>query len=78
MSRAATAKPLRRLLWRPGELGLARTWVAGDLEVDGDLYELLKRISTPLWEREESGSRTAALRGAPQSSSGAVPTHATG
>jgi cyclopropane-fatty-acyl-phospholipid synthase len=55
---------LRRLLWRPGELGLARAWVAGDLEVDGDLYELLKRISTLLWERAESGSRTAALRGA--------------
>lgn len=55
---------LRRLLWRPGELGLARAWVAGDLEVDGDLYELLKRISTLLWERDEPGSRTAALRGA--------------
>ncbi|MFD9123550.1 class I SAM-dependent methyltransferase [Kitasatospora sp. NPDC059571] len=53
---------LRRLLWRPGELGLARAWVAGDLEVDGDLYELLKRISTLLWERDEPGSRTAALR----------------
>ena len=55
---------LRRLLWRPGELGLARAGVAGDLEFDGDLYELLKRISTLLWERDEPGSRTAALRGA--------------
>jgi cyclopropane-fatty-acyl-phospholipid synthase len=53
---------LRRLLWRPGELGLARAWVAGDLEVDGDLYELLDRISSLLWERDEQGSRTAALR----------------
>jgi cyclopropane-fatty-acyl-phospholipid synthase len=55
---------LRRLLWRPGELGLARAWVAGDLEVDGDLYELLERVSTLLWERDEPGSRTAAIRGA--------------
>ncbi|MFI1396912.1 class I SAM-dependent methyltransferase [Streptomyces sp. NPDC020681] len=52
---------LRRLLWRPGELGLARAWVAGDLEVDGDLYELLARISTLLWERDGPGTRTAAL-----------------
>lgn len=53
---------LRRLMWRPGELGLARAWVAGDLEVDGDLYELLDRISSLLWERDEPGGRTAALR----------------
>jgi hypothetical protein len=32
------------LLWRPGELGRARVWVDGDLEVDGDLYELLKAV----------------------------------
>ncbi|MEU3343018.1 class I SAM-dependent methyltransferase [Streptomyces sp. NPDC006668] len=53
---------LRRLLWWPGELGLARAWVAGDLEVDGDLYELLRRISTLLWERGEPGNLAAALR----------------
>jgi cyclopropane-fatty-acyl-phospholipid synthase len=28
---------LRRMLWRPGELGLARAYVAGDLDVEGDL-----------------------------------------
>ncbi|WP_151477865.1 SAM-dependent methyltransferase [Streptomyces albicerus] len=53
---------LRRLLWRPGELGLARAWVAGDLEVDGDLYELLDTISSLLWERVEPGDRAAAVR----------------
>ncbi|WBB58713.1 cyclopropane-fatty-acyl-phospholipid synthase [Streptomyces sp. WMMC500] len=53
---------LRRLLWRPGELGLARAWVAGDLEVEGDLYELLARISTLLWERDQPGTRAAAIR----------------
>jgi cyclopropane-fatty-acyl-phospholipid synthase len=32
---------LRRILWSPNELGLARAYVAGDLDVDGDLYEVL-------------------------------------
>lgn len=32
---------LRRILWAPGELGLARAHIAGDLDVDGDVIELL-------------------------------------
>ncbi|MCX4904390.1 cyclopropane-fatty-acyl-phospholipid synthase family protein [Streptomyces sp. NBC_00878] len=43
---------LRRMLWRPGQLGLARAWVAGEFDVDGDLYEALDRISRLLWDRE--------------------------
>jgi cyclopropane-fatty-acyl-phospholipid synthase len=34
---------LRRALWRPGELGLARAYVSGDLDVEGDLTEGLRR-----------------------------------
>ncbi len=30
-------RALRRLLWKPGELGLAEAYVSGDLDVDGDL-----------------------------------------
>ncbi|WP_369183571.1 class I SAM-dependent methyltransferase [Streptomyces sp. Y1] len=39
-------RALRRLLWQPGELGLARGYVAGDLDVapGGDLYELLSVV----------------------------------
>ncbi|HSA48717.1 MAG TPA: class I SAM-dependent methyltransferase [Yinghuangia sp.] len=37
-------RALRRLLWKPGELGLGRAWVAGDLDIDGDLYEALSRF----------------------------------
>ncbi|MER6913124.1 cyclopropane-fatty-acyl-phospholipid synthase family protein [Streptomyces sp. NPDC000594] len=37
-------RALRRLLWRPGELALARGWVAGDLDVEGDLYTALDRL----------------------------------
>lgn len=45
-------RALRRVLWTPGELGLARAWVAGDLTVDGDLFEVLDRVAGLLWERE--------------------------
>ncbi|MFJ6785444.1 class I SAM-dependent methyltransferase [Streptomyces yangpuensis] len=45
-------RALRRMLWKPGELGLARAWVAGDLTVEGDLFELLDRVSGLLWARD--------------------------
>ena len=32
---------LRRILTAPGELGIARAYVAGDLDIDGDVWELL-------------------------------------
>ena len=35
---------LRRLFWRPGELSLARAWAAGEIDVEGDLGEALRRI----------------------------------
>ncbi|MFF3861634.1 class I SAM-dependent methyltransferase [Streptomyces sp. NPDC002209] len=47
----ANRRALRRVLWRPGELGLARAWVAGDITVEGDLFELLDRVAGLLWER---------------------------
>ncbi|MCX4692967.1 cyclopropane-fatty-acyl-phospholipid synthase family protein [Streptomyces sp. NBC_01408] len=44
-------RALRRVLWKPGELGLARAWVAGELTVEGDLYAVLERVAGLLWER---------------------------
>lgn len=38
-------RALRRILWRPDELGLVRGWVAGDLDVEGDLYAALSRFA---------------------------------
>src|SRR3982750_1684459 len=32
---------LRRIVTAPGELGFARAYVAGDLDVDGDVFEAL-------------------------------------
>ncbi|CAL9507401.1 putative fatty acid methyltransferase [Streptomyces sp. enrichment culture] len=56
-------RALRRLLWKPGELGLARAWVAGDLEVEGDLYEALDLLAGLIWERgEDARSLGQALR----------------
>jgi cyclopropane-fatty-acyl-phospholipid synthase len=37
-------RALRHLLWQPGELGLARAYVTGALDVEGDLAEGLERI----------------------------------
>lgn len=36
-------RALRRLLWAPGEMGLARAYVTGDIDVDGDLADGLRR-----------------------------------
>lgn len=41
--RLRSRRALRHLLWAPGELGLARTYVTGGLDVDGDLTEGLRR-----------------------------------
>ncbi|MFF4270804.1 class I SAM-dependent methyltransferase [Streptomyces sp. NPDC001536] len=46
-------RAVRRLLFKPGELGLARAWVAGDLDIDGDLYTALGLVSGLVWERDD-------------------------
>jgi cyclopropane-fatty-acyl-phospholipid synthase len=33
---------VRRILWQPGELGLARAYVAGEIDVQGDIYALFR------------------------------------
>lgn len=37
----ANRRALRRLLWSPNELGLARAYVAGEIEIQGDIFALL-------------------------------------
>jgi cyclopropane-fatty-acyl-phospholipid synthase len=32
---------IRRLLWHPDELGIARAYVAGELDIEGDVFEIL-------------------------------------
>jgi cyclopropane-fatty-acyl-phospholipid synthase len=42
-------RALRRLMWQPNDLGLARAYVSGDLDVDGDLFEALTRTAALIW-----------------------------
>ncbi|GHE27639.1 SAM-dependent methyltransferase [Streptomyces hydrogenans] len=42
---------LRRLLWQPGELGLAEAYVTGGLDVEGDLAEALSRAGRNVRDR---------------------------
>lgn len=39
--RFRSSDALRRIVWAPGELGLARAFVAGDIDVDGDIFDFL-------------------------------------
>jgi cyclopropane-fatty-acyl-phospholipid synthase len=39
-----TPDALRRMMWAPGELGIARAFVAGDLEVTGNAAEVLRAL----------------------------------
>jgi cyclopropane-fatty-acyl-phospholipid synthase len=39
-----SADAINRLLWAPGELGLARSYVTGDLDLEGDIYQVLRAL----------------------------------
>jgi cyclopropane-fatty-acyl-phospholipid synthase len=39
-----SADALRRILWAPGELGVGRAYVAGDIEVEGDIIAVLASL----------------------------------
>ncbi|MET8554145.1 cyclopropane-fatty-acyl-phospholipid synthase family protein [Streptomyces sp. NPDC004959] len=54
-------RALRRLLFKPGELGLVRGWVAGELAVEGDLYDVLDRLSSLVWDRGEDDTAPKTL-----------------
>ncbi|WP_405440179.1 cyclopropane-fatty-acyl-phospholipid synthase family protein [Streptomyces avidinii] len=62
-------RAVRRMLWRPGEMGLARAWVAGELTVEGNLFDLLDRVAGLLWEREREpapiGPEVSTAQGGP-------------
>ncbi len=39
-------RALRRVLWRPDEVGLGRAWVSGEIDVDGDLEQVMTQFET--------------------------------
>ncbi|WP_327302792.1 cyclopropane-fatty-acyl-phospholipid synthase family protein [Streptomyces sp. NBC_01298] len=55
---------LRRLVWQPGELGLAEAYVTGDLDVEGDLAHALGRAGRSVREQGIRRPRPAALAAA--------------
>jgi cyclopropane fatty-acyl-phospholipid synthase-like methyltransferase/DUF1365 family protein len=62
-------RALRRLLWAPGELGLARAYVTGDIDVEGDLAEAFRRVwrlagARPANARPSAGARLRVALGA--------------
>ncbi len=60
-------RALQRLVWAPGELGLVRGYVAGELDVDGDMFAVLglrDQLAPPERHLELSLGRLEALRAA--------------
>ena len=61
-------RALRTLLWQPDELGLARAYVAGDLDIEGDIYaaldspELVEQLAGNDGLTLTTGAKLAALR----------------
>jgi cyclopropane-fatty-acyl-phospholipid synthase len=47
-------RALRRIMWQPNELGLARAYVSGDLDLEGDLYEALSRLASLIWRSPDT------------------------
>jgi cyclopropane-fatty-acyl-phospholipid synthase len=54
-----SANAINRLLWAPGELGLARAYVTGDLDMDGDIFEVLRALQTAAPPDLKTGVRVA-------------------
>lgn len=43
-----SADALRRIIWAPGELGFARAYVVGDIDVSGPVPEVLRALQTSM------------------------------
>jgi cyclopropane-fatty-acyl-phospholipid synthase len=54
---------LTRMMWSPNELGMARAFVAGDVDIDGDLYGVLNALHS---------NATATTRTSPRAVTSAV------
>ncbi len=48
---------VRRLMWSPGELGLARAFVEGDIDFAGDIFEMLALLHAAVPARARAGTR---------------------
>ncbi|WP_225805042.1 cyclopropane-fatty-acyl-phospholipid synthase family protein [Streptomyces sp. NK15101] len=55
---------LRRLVWQPGELGLAEAYVTGDLDVEGDLADALSQAGRNVRDRPSARPGPAGMAAA--------------
>ncbi|MGH3391226.1 MAG: class I SAM-dependent methyltransferase [Actinomadura sp.] len=46
-------RALRRLLWKPGEMGLVRAYIAGELDIDGDIFAALDAVQRVMRSGDE-------------------------
>ncbi|GAA1945831.1 cyclopropane-fatty-acyl-phospholipid synthase family protein [Streptomyces durmitorensis] len=53
-------RALRRLLWQPGELGLAEAYITGDLDIEGDLADGLRAMWAGAREQRLAPARPGA------------------
>ncbi|MEP7026565.1 MAG: cyclopropane-fatty-acyl-phospholipid synthase family protein [Actinomycetota bacterium] len=60
---------LRRMMWHPGELGVAQAYVTGELDVEGDLTEGLRSVWRAARSRDAGQDRAAGPAGPPSAGS---------
>lgn len=48
-------RALRRMLWQPNELGLGRAYVAGEVSLDGDIFEALEKAMAVMHRVDDQG-----------------------
>ncbi|SEG46229.1 cyclopropane-fatty-acyl-phospholipid synthase [Thermomonospora echinospora] len=46
-------RALRRMLWKPGEMGLVRAYVAGELDIEGDIFAALGAVQRVMRHGDE-------------------------
>jgi cyclopropane-fatty-acyl-phospholipid synthase len=52
---------ISRMLWAPGELGIGRAYVTGELEADGDIFSVLEALHVAARPDLRAGPRPAVL-----------------
>jgi cyclopropane-fatty-acyl-phospholipid synthase len=55
-------RALRRLVWSPGEVGLGRAYVAGELDLEDDVVATLAALTAAGWSAPTRQAPTATLR----------------
>ncbi|MDO9377711.1 MAG: cyclopropane-fatty-acyl-phospholipid synthase family protein [Nocardioidaceae bacterium] len=59
-------RALRHVVWQPGELGVARAYVRGDLDVEGDLTDALRLMWRTVREARDRDPEAGRLRLGPR------------